>query len=471
MPAPAPEPASSIPRQIRLIRAVFVAAVLLLAGVAALAYYVMVQNAENARWVDHTYDVIITTGQVFSDLRGATATARGYAMTGDASLEDRYQEYTTAIPAEITRLRELIGDNPGQVARVARLQQLAEAVLQGLARTVAGRAGDGAADRTRVAPVLDSHRLMDQVVTVTRQMAAVEGRLLTERRDRAGEGRRLTIGVIVVGNVLSLAVLLACLYLLTREIGERRRTEARVHALNLELAGRNAQLELTNRELEGFSYSVSHDLRAPLRAIDGFAQLLRTRYGAALDAEAMRLLDVVRDSSQRMATLIDDLLAFSRMGRRPLATERLVMAALVGECIAEVLRSVPERPRIMIGPLPDCRGDPTLVRQVWVNLISNAIKYSSRNPGARVEITGRADADECIYSVLDNGVGFDMQYYHKLFGVFQRLHRAEEFPGTGVGLAIVMRIVTKHGGRLWADATPGQGANFLFSLPRTEAAA
>ena len=241
-----------------------------------------------------------------------------------------------------------------------------------------------------------------------------------------------------------------------------------MHALNLELAGRNAQLELSNRELEGFSYSISHDLRSPLRAIDGFTQLLRSRYGAALDAEAMRLLDVVRDSSHRMSALIDDLLAFSRMGRRPLEMRPLQMGGLAGDCVAEVMRSAPERPRILIGPLPDCRGDPILVRQVWVNLIGNAVKYSSRNPGARVEITGREEGHECIYSVKDNGVGFDMQYYHKLFGVFQRLHRPDEFPGTGVGLAIVMRIVTKHGGRLWADAAVGQGAEFLFSLPRAE---
>jgi signal transduction histidine kinase len=467
-PGTAPGPLSSIPRQLRLIRIVFVAALLSLAGAAALAYYSTTQNAENARWVDHTYEVIITTNKVFSELRGATATARGYATTADASLRDRYREYSTAIPAEIAELRRLVGDNSQELARVQDLERLSREILQGLEQTMAARAISPVADKALIPPVLDSHRRMDDVVTVTRLMTADEDRLLAERRSRAGEGRRLTIGVIVVGNVVSLAVLLLCLYLLTREISERRRAEARVHALNLELAGRNAQLELTNRELEGFSYSISHDLRAPLRAIDGFAQLLRTRYASVLDAEAMRLLDVVRDSGHRMATLIDDLLAFSRMGRKSLDTDVLAMGALVGDCVAEVLRAVPERPRILIGPLPDCRGDPTLVRQVWVNLIGNAVKYSSRNPGARIEITGRQDAHECIYSVTDNGVGFDMQYYHKLFGVFQRLHRADEFPGTGVGLAIAMRIVTKHGGRLWADAAVGQGANFLFSLPRTE---
>lgn len=469
VPAPAPGPLSSIPRQVRLIRVIFVAAVLLLAGIAALAYYSTTQNADNARWVDHTYEVIITTNQVFSDLRGATATARGYVMTADPGLRDRYREYAAGILPRIEALEKLVGDNPGQHERIDSLRNLAREELEGLAQLMAvPQPGTAAAYKANLEPVLDTHRQMDELVTVTQQMVGEEKRLLEQRRARAAEGRRLTVAVIVVGDATSLLVLLACLYLLTREIAERRRTEARVHALNLELAGRNAQLELSNRELEGFSYSISHDLRSPLRAIDGFTQLLRSRYGAALDAEAMRLLDVVRDSSHRMSALIDDLLAFSRMGRRPLEMRPLQMGGLAGDCVAEVMRSAPERPRILIGPLPDCRGDPILVRQVWVNLIGNAVKYSSRNPGARVEITGREEGHECIYSVKDNGVGFDMQYYHKLFGVFQRLHRPDEFPGTGVGLAIVMRIVTKHGGRLWADAAVGQGAEFLFSLPRAE---
>lgn len=469
MPAPTPEPPSSISRQVRIIRVLFIAALLLLAGLAALAYYSSAQNADNARWVDHTYEVIITTDQVFSDLRGATATARGYVMTADPSLQYRYQEYTAGILPRIDALQEQVGDNPEQVERVNRLRSLAQQELQGLAQMMTTQSRHGAvADKSLAAPVLDTHRQLDDVVTVTRQMVTEESRLLAERRERAAKGRQITIGIILIGNLVSLAALLICLYLLTREIAERRRSAAQIHTLNLELAGRNAQLELSNRELEGFSYSISHDLRAPLRAIDGFAQLLRTRYGAALDAEALRLLDVVRESGHRMATLIDDLLAFSRMGRRSLETQSLDMAALVGDCIADVMRAMPERPRIVIGPLPDCQGDPSLIRQVWFNLICNAVKYSSRNPGARIEITGREEGHECIYGVQDNGVGFDMQYYHKLFGVFQRLHRVEEFPGTGVGLAIVMRIVTKHGGRLWADAAVGQGAQFLFSLPRME---
>ncbi|HEY3644035.1 MAG TPA: CHASE3 domain-containing protein, partial [Gammaproteobacteria bacterium] len=202
-PASTPEPASSIPRQVRLIRAVFVAAVLLLAGTAVLAYYSTAQNAQNAGWVDHTYEVIITTNQVFSELRGATATARGYALTADPSLKDRYQEYSAAIPARIDVLDTLVGDNPEQRGRVASLRSLAGQVLQGLAQTIAARDGHALVDRALVPPVLDTHRQMDDVVTLTRQMAATEADLLAERRSRASEGRHLTIGAIVVGNVIS----------------------------------------------------------------------------------------------------------------------------------------------------------------------------------------------------------------------------------------------------------------------------
>ena len=455
--------------QVRLIRAVFIAALLLLAGVAVLAYYSTAQNADNAKWVDHTYEVIIDTGLVFSDLRGATATARGYVMTDDPELLGRYHEYSAAIPAHVDAVRQLIGDNPTQVARLERLRTLVDQELKSLAQMLAAhRPGAAVADKSAVAPVLDSHHQMDDVVILTRQMVAEEDQLLTMRRTEASRVRRVTLWIIVAGNIVSLLALLACLWLLMREISFRRRTEDRVKALNVELASRNTMLEASNRELEGFSYSISHDLRSPLRAMDGYATLLETRYGGVLDAEAKRLLGVIHDNTRRMATLIDDLLAFSRLGRKALEPESLDMTAFATQCVADVLQVSTARPRVVVAPLPACWGDRTLVRQIWMNLVGNAVKYSSLNPAARIEIQGQVREAECIYSVRDNGVGFDMQYYHKLFGVFQRLHGVEEFPGTGVGLAIVMRIVTKHGGRIWAEAVLGQGATFFFSMPRTE---
>ena len=238
------------------------------------------------------------------------------------------------------------------------------------------------------------------------------------------------------------------------------------HAAELEerVRARTVELEATNRELESFSYSVSHDLRAPLRAVDGYARMLEEDYRERLDDEGRRLLAVVRDSAARMGRLIDDLLAFSRLGRQAPAARPVDMATLAAEVADEVRGD--SKAAIEIGLLPAAHADPAMLKQVWLNLIGNAVKYSAKRPGARVEIGGKEEPREIVYWVRDNGVGFDMRYAAKLYGVFQRLHRADEFPGTGVGLAIVQRIVTRHGGRVWAEGKPGEGACFHFSLPR-----
>ena len=245
----------------------------------------------------------------------------------------------------------------------------------------------------------------------------------------------------------------------------------RLAQLNSELerrvSERTAELEAANKELEGFSYSVSHDLRAPLRAIDGFAHVLEEDYADKLDDEGRRLLGVVRDRAQRMGGLIDELLDFSRLGRSPLAAAPLDMEALARSALDEVAAfdGVPPGWRCEIGQLPAAKGDPVMIRQVWVNLLSNAVKFSGKNGDAVITVTGTRNGSEQVYGVKDNGAGFDMRYYDKLFGVFQRLHRAEDFPGTGVGLAIVRRVVERHGGRTWAESRPGEGAAFYFSLP------
>lgn len=250
------------------------------------------------------------------------------------------------------------------------------------------------------------------------------------------------------------------------DITERKLAEQAIHELNTALHAKAEQLTTTNRELESFSYSVSHDLRAPLRAIDGFALMLEEDQATHLDAEARRYLSVIRENSKRMGELIDDLLAFSRLGRLPVTTQEIDIESLVREVVDEAL-AVPmdPMPRVEVGRLPPAHGDRTLLRQVWTNLISNAIKYSSKNTAPRIEVTGERSVAENWYSVSDNGVGFNMQYADKLFGVFQRLHHADEFGGTGVGLAIVHRVVTRHGGRVWAEGRVDEGAVFSFTLP------
>ena len=233
---------------------------------------------------------------------------------------------------------------------------------------------------------------------------------------------------------------------------ERRRAEEQA-----------AELAAVNRELDAFAYSVSHDLRAPLRAVDGYSRMIEEDYGGRLDAEGRRLLAVVRDASQRMGRLIDDLLGFSRVGRARLARASVDMAALVHE-VRQELAGESSAP-VEVGDMPDGFGDRALLKQVWTNLVHNALKYSGRRERPRVEIGGKRDAGETVYWVRDNGVGFDMKYYDKLFGVFQRLHGADEFPGTGIGLAIVQRVVARHGGRVWGEGRTGDGAVFYFALP------
>ena len=213
---------------------------------------------------------------------------------------------------------------------------------------------------------------------------------------------------------------------------------------------------------------MSHDLRAPLRAIDGFTQILVEDYGAKLDDEGKRIAGIVRASAVQMGKLIDDLLSFSRLGRAEVKKSDIVMGALANEAYAEARKSVPDKDiTFVMGSLPDTNGDVDMIRQVWANLFTNAVKFTGKTEKAKIEVGSLSGGDMVTYYVKDNGAGFDMQYIGKLFGVFQRLHSVEEFEGTGVGLANVKRIVERHGGKVWAEGKVGEGATFYFSLPKT----
>jgi signal transduction histidine kinase len=243
------------------------------------------------------------------------------------------------------------------------------------------------------------------------------------------------------------------------------------HHLEAQVAQRTKALEGTNAELESFSYSVSHDLRAPLRAIHGFARILLEDHHTQLDPEAQRLLGVIDQNTRRMGQLIDDLLAFSRLGRTGLTTGPVDMKELTQLVADEVQRAETGRNgslEIRIDPLPPARGDRDLLRQVMSNLLLNAAKFTRGRPSAKIEVGSQTDGGQTVYFVRDNGAGFDARYADKLFGVFQRLHSTEQFDGTGVGLAIVKRIVQRHGGRVWAEGAVNQGATFSFTLPGEE---
>jgi len=247
------------------------------------------------------------------------------------------------------------------------------------------------------------------------------------------------------------------------DVQRLRRENAELH---LREKQRSAELAAAYHDLESFSYSISHDLRAPLRSMDGFAAILESDFAPQLGDEGRRILNIIRAGSQKMDELIVSLLEFSRAGRSALQFDRVDMTLLADAAAREVqaLYTGPE-PQIDIADLPPIQADPVVIRQVWCNLIGNALKYSAKRATPKISVSGRIENGEAIYQVEDNGAGFDMRYADKLFGVFQRLHRSEDFSGTGVGLAIVHRIIARHGGRIWAKGSPDAGACFQFALP------
>lgn len=243
------------------------------------------------------------------------------------------------------------------------------------------------------------------------------------------------------------------------------KAEARINQLNSELQQNLAQLEMVNGELESFSYSVSHDLRAPLRIANGYSSILLEDYGDKFDGEGKRMLNSLQGQVRKMNNLIDNLLEFSKLGRKDLKKSEIDAESLVETVLLELRQADKYKADIVSKSLPPMYGDRELITQVWINLLSNALKYSSKKENAQIEIGSRKEGNELVYYVSDNGSGFDMKYADQLFGVFQRLHKADEFEGVGIGLSIVKRIVTRHGGRVWAEAELDKGATFYFSLP------
>jgi light-regulated signal transduction histidine kinase (bacteriophytochrome) len=262
---------------------------------------------------------------------------------------------------------------------------------------------------------------------------------------------------------------------IARNITEQKRIEAALRDRDLSLTAVNdslkqhaAALAEANKELEAFSYSVSHDLRAPLRTIDAFSRILEEEHGVQLNSEARRCLTIVRKAAAQAGELIDDLLELSKLGRQGMRFQPIQMSELVREAVDDLGKMHEGRTvEVIVADLPSCQGDDRLIKLVWTNLLTNALKYTKYRDAARIEVgwlPDDASAGSAVYYVKDNGVGFDMKYAHKLFGVFQRLHRREEFDGTGVGLAIVQRIVHRHAGRVWAEGKVDDGATFYFSL-------
>lgn len=282
------------------------------------------------------------------------------------------------------------------------------------------------------------------------------------RRDGTEFPVELSVNVLNNNDVLSFCGFVT-------DISERKKAqeELKLFSQNLEqiVSDRTLELEMANKEMESFSYSISHDLRAPLRSIHGYVSIFLEDYGEQFDDEAKRLMGIISSNTNRMGQLIDDLLEFSKLGRKDIQKTEIEVERLVRQVVEYALEDVTKAVEVHVENLPRVRADQSLLEQVWTNLISNGIKYSSKKEKPRVDIRCRKEGGEFVFSVQDNGAGFSMDYAHKLFGVFQRLHKTTEFEGTGVGLAIVQRIVQKHGGRVWAEGKVDEGSTFYFTLP------
>lgn len=408
-----------------------------------------------------SHALIQLLGSIDAVMTEAEGTHRRYLVTGEQAYLEAYQQLIAQKPTFTAYLNELTTDSHEQQRRAGDLNRLMERQLSVQSKAITQVQERGVQSVRKMALEGAGRHELDGIHQIINEMDVHERQAVTRRVLASAASTRHTILLLSVGAGLQLVLLASVYYLIRHDITERRRVAD-------ELQRRGELLEAANKELEAFSYSVSHDLRAPLRHIDGYAALLRKTVDQSLNEKAARYLQTISDAAKQMGQLIDDLLVFSRMGRQDMLQTTVNMDQLIKSILSDLSPDLHGRQiSWTIAPLPEVKGDPSMLRQVFMNLLANAVKFTSTKPVASIEVGVEfPGSDEIVLYVRDNGVGFDMQYAPKLFGVFQRLHRADEFEGTGIGLANVRRIVHRHGGRTWADGVPDKGATFHIALPR-----
>jgi signal transduction histidine kinase len=443
-------------------------ALLAFASIGVFSYRSAVQYDNDRGWVTHTQLVREGISTVVSDMTDAETGERGYILTGEESYLQPYQRGKSRVGEDLQAVRELTADNSVQKRNLDQMEPLVATEFKEMHDRIAVRAEQGLTAGADAVKQGVGKQLMDNIRELARAMKDEENRLLQLRMATASSASHTTKGVIIFGNSLALLFLGLAGFMIQKEMDARRRGQNEIKRLNHDLEQRVNELTMSNRELDAFTHSLAHDLRAPLRHMHGFAELLRAAWYEKFDDDGRHFLGKVLTSSREMGTLVDDLLNFSRLGRVDLQASDVDARQLVERARRELDPEMEGRSITWeIGPLPSVRADAALLYQVLFNLLANAVKYTRKSAGARIEVgsmSGEGDGQVTLF-VRDNGAGFDMQYVDKLFRVFQRLHRAEDFEGTGVGLANVRRIVERHGGRVWAEGAVGQGATFYFSIP------
>lgn len=476
------------------------------------AFYLAVRGAGEAIsqevWVAHTQEVLGVISQARLE-RARLNQSLARQLTGNGGASSALQEGFNKFRDDLEELRKLTADNPAQQNLIAEINKVLDEKFASPDIPARPRKAEKASPSANALALAESAETTTRLGALFDHLEANERALLAVRSGAVQANARSTRVVVLFAAFLTFSILTLAGYFIQREIihrGEietgllktqellglkyedqrvelgrvlddlheqiqaRQQAEREIRRLNAELEQRVEQrtleLQEANNELEAFSYSVSHDLRAPLRHMDGFSRILQQEYGTQLPEEARHYLDRVRSATTHMSSLVEDLLQLSKLGRQSPQLCRVALRNLVEEARAETLLAAGDRKiEWRIGDLPEAQVDASLFRQVWINLLSNAIKFSRNQPKPVIEIGSRDQHGETILFVRDNGAGFDPRYADKLFGVFQRLHRQDEFEGTGIGLATVQRIIKKHGGRVWAESQPGQGAAFYFTVP------
>jgi signal transduction histidine kinase len=488
------------------------AAGIVVVAILFLAFFVAFRSASREagmnQWVTHTQEVLGVIARAKIERSSMQNEIWAYHLMHTASTQETFRDEAQGLQNDVGHLRVLTVDNPTQQEAITELSPIVEQQIVLLGGAMEQAKFSTSHENFNWSLPSPSSERMRQLLD---SLEANEHRLLAARTENARLNGRNTRIVLAAAAILTFITLTAAGTLIDREmtmraqvetglrhaqellgvkfeeqrfelgqtlqdlhaqIRARQNAEDSIRELNEDLEKRvrqrTGELEEMNRELEAFSYSVSHDLRSPLRHMDGFSRILQQEYGKNFPEAAQHYLSRIRNAATHMSELVEDLLHFSHIGRQPLEKTECSMTALVGSVQTDAIQEYADRKiEWNVSALPEVRGDRVLLKQVFANLISNAVKFTRQQAVATIEIGSYQDGDKAVVFVRDNGAGFDPQYADKLFGVFQRLHRQDEFEGTGIGLATVQRIIHKHEGRVWAESQPGQGATFYFSLPKT----
>jgi signal transduction histidine kinase len=446
----------------------FTIAILILFVVAFFTFHNSEKVIESDKWVEHTQKVEYQLQQILVSTVDAETGVRGYVIVGTDAYLEPFERALKNMPEFMDSLRALTSDNPTQQKNLDTLDQLITKSILYLKGCIALRTPTTIDSEVECIKSGEGKGIEDGIRKVIANSKRVEDTLLLHRKIASREETDGFHFVFFMLITIIIIILLVMYIIINKNIKTIKIADERIRQLNFDLQANNAQLEMANSELESYSYSISHDLKTPLRAMVSFSELLEERYAHLLDENGKIFLNTISENGQTLSTMVDKLLEFSRLGRQDIKKTDVDMNSLVEKCVDELKYTLKHHAKINIQPLEHIEGDPVLLSIVWNNLISNAVKYSGKIADPLIDIGCIVKKNEVVYYVKDNGAGFNMEYAHKLFGVFKRLHTQSEFEGIGVGLAIVQRIIIKHGGKIWVESEVSKGATFYFSLPTSK---